>query len=92
MGRTDSITVAELGKDAAAIVERARRSVDPLVLTSGGQAAAVILGIEAYQQGEYQRELLLRLLKGEQQIAAGIGHDLDVVMAEAEAICRVDAE
>lgn len=41
---------------------------------------------EVIPQSAAERELLARLARGEQEIAAGQGADLDTVLAEAEAI------
>jgi len=45
-----------------------------------------LISIESYRQSEAERELLARLARGEQEIMAGQGEDLDTVLAEADAI------
>lgn len=80
----DIIPVTDLRQDAAAALERARQSRRPVVITQRGRAAAVLLSVEAYEQAEYERELLRLLARGEREIAAGKGHDLDRVLAEAD--------
>lgn len=49
-----------------------------------------MLGIDAYERGERERQLLRLLVRGEQEIAAGVGHDLDKVLAEADALLADD--
>ena len=38
------------------------------------------------ERGERERQLLCLLVRGEQDIAAGIGYDLDDVLAEVESL------
>ncbi len=63
-----------------------RNSKEPLVITQGGRAAAVLLSVEAYERSERERELLSLLARGEKEIEAGAGYDLDSVLAEADAL------
>ena len=81
---SDIIPVTDLRQDAAAALERARRSRGPVVITQRGRAAAVLMSVEAYEQAESERELLRLLARGEREIAAGKGHDLARVLAEAD--------
>ena len=80
------IPVTDLRQDAAAVLKRVQGSQQPLVITQRGRAAAVILSVDAYERGERERQLLRLLVRGEQEIAAGVGHDLDEVLAEADAL------
>ncbi len=41
------------------------------------------MSLDAYERSEAERELLLLLARGEKEIAAGVGHSLDQVLAEA---------
>jgi hypothetical protein len=45
-----------------------------------------MLSVDTYERGERERHLLRLLVRGEQEIAAGAGHDLDDVLAEADAL------
>ena len=47
-----------------------------------------MLSVEAYERGERERQLLRLLVRGEHEIAAGMGYDLDEVLAEAEPSSR----
>jgi len=80
------IPISDLRQDAAAVVKRARSKRQPIVITQRGRAAAVMVGVEEYERAEHEREILLLLARGEQEIAAGVGSDLDAVLAEADAI------
>ena len=79
----DIIPVSELRQDAAAVLRRIRSLRKPLVITQRGRAAAVMLSMEAYERVEQQLRLLRLFARGEKEIAAGEGHSLDSVLAEA---------
>ena len=80
------IPISDLRKDAAKVLKRVRGSKEPGVITQRGRAAAVLLSVEAYERSERDRELLRLLAKGEREIEATEGHDLDSVLAEADAL------
>jgi prevent-host-death family protein len=84
------IPVTDLRQDAAAVLKRVQTSQQPLVITQRGRAAAIMLSVEAYERGEQERQLLRLLARGAQEIAAGTGHDLDEVLAEADALLADD--
>ncbi|MGB6066836.1 MAG: type II toxin-antitoxin system Phd/YefM family antitoxin [Desulfomonilaceae bacterium] len=80
------IPISEFRQDAAKILKKVRDSREPLVITQRGRAAAVMLSVEAYERSEREKELLRLLAKGEREIEAGKGHDLDSILAEADAL------
>jgi prevent-host-death family protein len=80
------IPISDLRQDAAKVLKRLRDSKEPLVITQRGRAAAVMLSVEAYDRSERDRELLCLLAKGEKEIEAGEGYDLNSVLAEADAL------
>ena len=84
------IPVTDLRQDAAAILKRVRGSKQPLIITQRGRAAAVMLSIEGYEKTQHDLELLRLLARGEQEIQAGEGHDLDSVLDEADALLAQD--
>lgn len=86
----DIIPVTDLRQDAAAALKRVRGSRQPVVITQRGRAAAVLLGIEAYEEAEKERQLLRMLARGEREIAAGKGYDSDQVLAEADSLLSED--
>lgn len=77
------IPVSDLRRDAAKVLKRVEESGEPVVITQRGRAAAVMLSVAAFEQSERDKELLRLLAKGEMEIEAGAGHDLDSVFAEA---------
>ena len=78
------VPVSDLRQDAAAVLKKVRASTDPVFITQRGRAAAVLMSIDAFERSENQRELLILLARGEREIASGIGHSLDSVLAEAD--------
>ena len=79
------IPISDLRQDASAILKRVRTSKDPLIITQRGRAAAVMVSITAYERAEQERHILELLARGEKEIKAGKGYDLDDVLAEADA-------
>ncbi len=80
------IPVSDLRQNAAKVLKRVGDSKEPIVITQRGRAAAVLLSVEAYERSERDMELLRLLTKGEKEIEALDGHDLDSVLAEADAL------
>lgn len=87
MGKLSNIIpVSDLRRDAASLLKQLGKSEDPLIITQRGRAAAVLMGVEAYEKAEHERELLRLLARGEMEIETGSGYDLDTVLAEADAM------
>ena len=82
----DIIPITDLRQDAAAALKRVKSSKGPVVITQRGRAAAILLSMEAYEHSEHERQLLCLIARGEQEITAGRGFDLDEVLAEADAL------
>ena len=80
------IPITDLRQDAATVLRRVRESRAPVVITQRGRAAAIMMSAEAYERAEHDRELLRLLARGEKESAAGKGHGLDAVLAEADAL------
>jgi PHD/YefM family antitoxin component YafN of YafNO toxin-antitoxin module len=55
-------------------------------ITQRGRAAAVLVSVESYERTERELEILKRIARGEKEVRSGKGHDLDDVMADAEAL------
>ncbi len=86
------IPVTDLRQDAAAVLRRVRESREPVIITQRGRAAAVILSVEEYEREHSERQVLRLLARGEKELAAGEGFDLDAVLAEADALLAEDQE
>jgi len=84
------IPVTDLRQDAASVLRRVRSSKHPVVITQRGRAAAVLLSTEAYERAEHNLQLLRLLVRGDKEIAAGKGFDLDAILADADALLAED--
>ncbi len=82
------VPITDLRQDATAIVDRASTTREPIVITQRGRPAAVMVSVETYERGQHELELLRLLARGEREIEAGEGTDLDEVLAEAEALLQ----
>ncbi|MFH0823621.1 MAG: type II toxin-antitoxin system Phd/YefM family antitoxin [Pseudomonadota bacterium] len=78
------IPVSDLRQGSAKVLRYLRESRQPIVITQRGRAAAVMLCVEEFEKSERDKELLRLLVKGEREIEAGEGHDLDSVLAEGD--------
>jgi prevent-host-death family protein len=92
MGKLSNIIpVSDLRQDAAKLLKQLKKNDVPLIITQRGRATAVIIGVEAYEKLEHEKELLRLLAKGDREIEAGRGYDLDSVLAEADSLLAGDA-
>ncbi|MBI5605665.1 MAG: type II toxin-antitoxin system Phd/YefM family antitoxin [Deltaproteobacteria bacterium] len=87
MGKLMNILpVSDLRQDAAKVLKQLRDNKEPIIITQRGRAAAVMIGVEAYERSEHAKELLHLLAKGDREIEIGEGYDLDTVLAEADSL------
>ena len=87
MGKLSNIIpVSDLRQDAAKLLKQLQNDKEPLIITQRGRATAVMLGVDAYEKLEHDKEILRLLTKGEREIEAGKGYDLDIVLTEADAL------
>lgn len=84
------IPVSDLRGDAADVLKQVQKSREPLIITQRGRAAAVMLSVREFERAEYERQILKALARGEQEITAGVGHDLDSVLGDADALLNTD--
>jgi prevent-host-death family protein len=85
MGRIPNIIpITDLRQGATAVVNRANSSGRPIIITQRGRAAAVLVSIKAYEHSQHELEILRLLARGEKEIEAGKGYDLDAVLSEAD--------
>jgi prevent-host-death family protein len=80
------IPVSDLRQDAAKILKQLRDNNEPLIITQRGRAAAVMIGVAAYEKSEHDKELLRLLANGDREIETGDGYDLDAVLSEADSL------
>ena len=84
------IPVSELRQDAAKVLKKLQNNKEPIIITQRGRAAAVMIGFNAYEKAEHEKELLRLLARGEREIEIGEGYDLDSVLAEADSVLTKD--
>jgi prevent-host-death family protein len=80
------VPISDLRSDAASILDRVKKSREPVVITQRGRAAAVMVSIEEYEQSAHEREILRLLVQGDKEVAAGKGYGLEEVLKEADRI------
>ncbi len=85
------IPVSDLRRDAAKLLKQLNKNREPLIITQRGRAAAVMIGVKAYEKSEHEKELLRLLAKGDREIELGEGYDLNTVLAEADALLAKDS-
>jgi prevent-host-death family protein len=79
-----TVPLSDLEQDPAKVLKQVRDSNEPVIITEEDRPAAVMLSVEAFERSEHEREILLLFARGEREIAAGVGYDVDEVFAEAE--------
>ena len=82
------VPITHLRQDATSIIKRVAASRDPLIITQRGRAAVVMISMKTYEHSQHELELLRLLARGEKEIEAGKGYDLDVVLAEADTLLK----
>jgi prevent-host-death family protein len=78
------IPISDLREDAANILDRMKKSHEPVVITQRGRATAVMVSVEEYERSAHEREILRLLVQGDKEVAAGKGYGLEQVIEEAE--------
>jgi PHD/YefM family antitoxin component YafN of YafNO toxin-antitoxin module len=61
-----------------------------VVITQRGRAAAVLVSVEAFERSEHDLQVLRLLAKGEREIEAGEGHDVDAVLRDLDSLLDAD--
>lgn len=78
------VPISDLRQDAAGVIKRAALSRQPVFITQRGRPAAVMVDAQTYERTQHQLEILQLLARGTAEIEAGVGRDLDAVMADAD--------
>jgi len=82
------VPITDLRQDATTIVKRVSTSREPVIITQRGRAAAVMVSMEVYKHSQHELELLRLLARGEKEIEADKGYDLDMILAEADILLK----
>ena len=78
------IPISDLRQNASDIVKNVSSSREPVFITQRGRAAAVMVSMEVYRNTQHEIDILHLLARGEKEIAAGTGYELDDVLKEAD--------
>jgi len=78
------IPISDLRQNASDVVKSVSSSREPVFITQRGRAAAVMVSMEVYQNAQHEMDILHLLARGEKEIAAGNGYELDDVLKEAD--------
>jgi len=78
------IPISDLRQNASDVVKTVSSSREPVFITQRGRAAAVMVSMEVYQNAQHEMDILHLLARGEKEIAAGNGYELDNVLKEAD--------
>jgi prevent-host-death family protein len=76
--------ISDLRQNAGAVVKAVSSSGEPVFITQRGRAAAVIVSMQAYEESQHEIDVLRLLARGEKEIEAGVGYELDEVLKEAD--------
>ncbi len=80
------IPISDLRQNASEIIKKVASSHEPVFITQRGRASAVMVSMKDYEHAQHEIEILRLLARGEMEIGAGSGYDLDDVMKEADKI------
>ncbi len=78
------IPISDLRQNASDVVRGVSSSREPVFITQRGRAAAVMVSMQVYEESQHQLDILRLLARGEKEIEAGIGYELEDVLKEAD--------
>ncbi|NTW06433.1 MAG: type II toxin-antitoxin system Phd/YefM family antitoxin [Syntrophaceae bacterium] len=85
MPRTPKIIpISDLRQNASNVVKSVSSSREPVFITQRGRATAVMVSMEVYENAQHEMDILHLLARGEKEITAGTGYELDDVLKEAD--------
>ena len=78
------IPISDLRQNASVVVRGVSSSREPVFITQRGRAAAVMVSMQVYEESQHELDILRLLARGEKEIEAGIGYELEDVLKEAD--------
>ena len=78
------IPISDLRQNASDIVRGVSSSREPVFITQRGRAAAVMVSMQVYEESQHELDILRLLARGEKEIEAGVGYELQEVLKEAD--------
>jgi prevent-host-death family protein len=82
----DIIPVTKVREQIGSVIERARETKRPIVVTQNGSAAVVIIDAAQYQKETQERALFRAILEGEDAARAGKLVSMEEVEARLDAL------
>jgi len=82
----DIIPVTKVREQIGSVIERARETKRPIVVTQNGSAAVVIIDAAQYQREIQERDLFRAILQGRRDIRERRVFTLEEVEAEIDAL------
>ncbi len=83
------IPISDLRQKASDIVKGISLSGEPVFITRRGRSAAVMVSMRAYEESQHELDILRLLARGEKEIEAGAGYELEDVLKEADRFLEV---
>ncbi len=80
------IPISDLRQNASDVVKGVSMSREPVFITQRGRAAAVMVSMQVYEESQRELDILRLLARGEKEIEAGVGYELEEVLKEADHI------
>lgn len=84
------VPITDLRQDAAAVLRKIQEGEEPIVIMQRSRAAAVMLSVDTYERMTYEREVLGILAKGESDIKAARGIDIEQVLTDLDEFLAKD--
>jgi prevent-host-death family protein len=78
------IPISDLRQNASDVVRGVSSSGEPVFITQRGRAAAVMVSMRVYEESQHELDILRLLARGEKEIEAGIGYELEDVLKDAD--------
>ena len=78
------IPISDLRQNTSNVVKDISASKQPVFITQRGRATAVMVSMRAYEESQHELDILRLLARGEKEIEAGAGYELDGVLKEAD--------
>ncbi len=78
------VPISDLRQNASDIVKGVAASKEPVFITQRGRAAAVMVSMQVYEESQHEVDILRLLARGEKEIEAGVGYELEEVLKEAD--------
>ena len=82
----DIIPVTKVREQIGSVIEHARETKRPIIVTQNGSAAVVIIDAAQYQKEIQERDLFRAILEGRRDAREGRVYTLEEVEAELDAL------